>query len=132
MTKSQTQFYLHVKTDQYTGNWDSFLSGLLFCYDDDRYGWEKGAEQHIGFPADEIELIPHPEAKYDLPYKVLFESDSNTLEFALDGPLSDGQQRHLSNSYTGKSFTLNEGAITILGFSAIMKKVVTETVSIDF
>ena len=109
------EFYLIVATDQYTGNWDSFLLGLLIGQDDDRVGWEDGVKLHVGFPADEIETTEHPEGRFELPYNV--EGPEGThLSIALDAPLSETQRKHLTENYRGKTFEYDGGEITILNF----------------
>jgi hypothetical protein len=109
------EFYLIVATDQYTGNWDSFLLGLLIGQDDDRYGWEDGAKFHVGFPADDVETTDHPKQDHDLPYHV--EGPDNThLSIALDAPLSETQRQHLIQHYAGKTFEWDRGSITIKHF----------------
>lgn len=133
---SKTKFFLTVHTDQYTGNWDSFLCGLLFGYDDDRHGTDEGMKKHIGFPADDVDLVDHPDAfnGYDLPYKVLVDDgcEGRNLEFALDGPLSVTQREHLAKHYSGKAFGHETEFITIFGFTENIVKIVKEKVSIQF
>lgn len=110
--------YLIVHTDQYTGNWDSFLTGLLFGADDDRYGCEAGMKLYVGFPANEVELRNHPDAYngHNVPYATTG-AEHKSLSFALDHGLSETQRNHLMENYLNKPFVWDRGVITITGFT---------------
>lgn len=110
-----TEHYLIVHTDQYTGNIDSFLCGLLFNVDDDRYGWKLGAEQHVPFTYP-IEVEEHPDARFDHPYTVSFDN-TDDLIFALVSALTEGEKDYFASNYAGKGFEFDGNPITIHGFT---------------
>ena len=126
MSKS---YFLIVHTNTYTGNIDSFLTGLLFEYDDDRFGAEHGMKsaQHLGISPVGVDLAAHPDSKYELPYK-LFGPENKSLEYAIEcdsdeylEELVQTEFAEMKTNWAGKDIPANEEAyvptFTILGFS---------------
>ncbi len=126
MSKS---YFLIVHTNTYTGNIDSFLTGLLFEYDDDRFGTEQGMKyaQHLDISPVDVDLAAHPDAKHELPYK-LFGPENYSLEYAIEcysdeylEELVQTEFAKMKTNWEGKEISANKEAyvpaFTILGFS---------------
>jgi hypothetical protein len=90
----KTKRYLQIFTDQYTGNIDSILVGMLFGIDDGRYlGWESAElfekmvtnENDRNFINDVVQGEPHPDSEYGQTYNMVQVGEDYTgLEVVID------------------------------------------------
>lgn len=130
MTK---QYSLIVRTDQYTGNIDTFLCGALFGIDDDRYGGAHGVMIYEENISEEDRLLlceaveSRPNEDYGLTlYKINddLRDGYNSLEFGIESYAVDDIPAMVEmwrRAYGGEityrdDITKKDNTIKLLGF----------------
>ena len=137
MSKEFLQHFILVHTDTYTGNVDSYLTGLLFGIDDDRYGAERGIAQHkeLGLEGSQIDICyTHPDRdEHELPY-VMYGDENLSLSFGVDS--GEGITEYLirlTQEFKDKLVGDEEdGWFTIKGFSHVIRASIVSEVREDF